>query len=560
MSNRMKKDMSLLMLLMSVLSFIIMPTSVYAQSADYCTATGTLEPCPNCPKYQLWHIPTTCAAVPQGGSSVNPIFDWDATYGYCEQKTATGYLGYPGTGGQPGTIGGAPNAAAGSGSSGGINIVNNKLIMNICCCPDACDFEEGWVVGIEIEILTKGVYWATDPNVPLFDPAVANCYGGGNDLGDNCLYGLTFSRWNKGTTSALHTAPCSNSYQPVNSLVNETDNVDTMKIAYYNSARQLTTQGATPTSSSALPCTANGGAKILRTPTPYDGYELTSADIAGNFCDFWFDVPAMIAYSSEVTAGATVQIKAKLLVSPPYMNPYNEGGVDTNCDDLADGATFGGLSYLRPAGDPGIVGTAGTATENDPPRCQAIGAFVGTGWLDVAPVGIVDANDTGCEWTWPQSFCPECQSPCSCTKDVGIICCTESVTPVSSCIYFPYVLSGLMNNSGVGWVTGIGLSRICDPATGSNPEVSLTLTSCEGVDYTATAPFNYCLGETGMTIDGMISDLTWTPEIPDGAQGQWVLRVNANFVIDGYQFNYNNLGGGAMFGAGVLPRQSCPCQ
>lgn len=529
MSKTLKKDMSLLMVLMAVLSFVIMPVSAYA--ARVCTEA---EKCPSCPKSQLWNIPVTCDALPQGMTGGNAVFDFDATYGYCQQALpGGGYLGYPGTRNR--------------------QIVNNKLVVDICCCPDACDFVVGDVIGVELEILTKGVYWTTDVDVPalggLLGYNASNCYGGGliSPIGSvtaptvgSYMHALTFSRHTKNTV-------CNLSTQPADSLTVETDNVDQLKVAYYTAQRQLTDQAGSGTAG-----ISNGRAKILRTPSPYDGYELTQADVIGNLCDFWIDVPAMVAVQGEVDRGAVVQLRAKILVSRAYNNALVAGGVDPSCTDDGNthANTLSNLSYLRPTGDPGIIGLAGTAFENDPPRCQATnGSFVGTG---------VGGTPAGCSWRWPSTFCPECQSPCSCTIDIGILCCESTVAPTACCIYFPYVLSGLQNENGIGWVTGIGLTRISNPAEGATPNVTLTLTDSAGVKYTANPPFGYVLGEVGMSIDGMISDLTWTPAIPaDHAGGQWWLKVDANFGIDGYQFNLNNAGNGAMFGAGVLPRQGC---
>lgn len=504
MKMRTKKDVSILMVALAIISFVVMPA--YAQP-DYCTEEGSLEPCPNCPKYQLWHIPANCdEQLDQGevSAALSP-FDWDATYGYCEQPLAGGgYLGYPGT--------------------QDIDVVNNKLIINICCCEDACEFQQGWVVGVELEILTSGVYWANDANVLDFastanglDPEATTCYQGD--------YSLMFSRWNKGTGSSLHTQPCSQDTQRDANVTND----GTFKISYYNASRTWVNGPS-----------LNNYAKIIRTPTPYDGYEITATDVTNNLCDFWIDVPAMQIAANQVPAsGTTVQVQAKLLVAPPYTNAFTDGGVDPDCDDAA---TLGNLSYLRPAGDPGIG--------IDPPLCQTVaGGQTGTGWTECAdPAGDLTLADCGCAWTWPASFCPECESPCSCTKDVGIVCCEPEELEISNCIYFPYVIVDGMDDNGYGWATGVGLTKICGASTGT---IDFTLTDCEGGVFTGSTTISNCyvnmIDEIALTGDG------------EPAPGAAWLRVQATDVmIDGYQFLYQITDNG-MFGAGTLPRLGCPC-
>ncbi len=41
---------------------------------------------------------------------------------------------------------------------------NCKVVFNICSCPESCNTKVGTTIGLQMEILTQGVYWAYDPN------------------------------------------------------------------------------------------------------------------------------------------------------------------------------------------------------------------------------------------------------------------------------------------------------------------------------------------------------------------------------------------------------------
>lgn len=227
-----------------------------------------------------------------------------------------------------------------------------KLVLNVCSCPNACDFEAGWVIGVELRILTAGVYWAEDSNTPAFADAGTNCYQGD--------YELNFSRYPNANAACL-----------------ATQHTDTFKVAYFDGDGNRV-----PGPGSQI---ANR-AKIIRTIAPFDGYELTTADISGQLCAFWIDVPAMQADPWEITPGSLVVLRMSMLTAEPL-----NGSAGCTAPD-----------YLRPV------------TPAAPPACQADnGGIMGNG---------------ECAWTWDRMFCPDCADSCYCDKVLGVLgCCSKRV-------------------------------------------------------------------------------------------------------------------------------------
>jgi hypothetical protein len=474
--------------------------------------------CPACNKCDPWHIPAgRCATLTQGQTAQNTIFDWDATYGYCEQgggATATN------------------NAA----------LRNCKAVFDLCNCePDACDFQVGWVIGIQMKILEPGVYFAGDANLVPFPAQTGvnnNCYS------DN-TYELRFKRFREGTTGTAGYYPTSTCADGVPMA-----NWDTMKVSYY--ANEAAADAGNP-----MTGPGTSGATIIRTPTPYDGWEISPADAAQNLCEWWFDMPAMIA-SGAITPGNHVNVELSLFVAEPlttdaagyadrsYLrsNPVLTGGTATASPDWAMGTPPYDVQgqYWLHDGNIGVAPGPFDCYDKEAPLY--ISNTADPGYLGQAPCDpdqTLLAGTGACLWTWrgDEQICSRCKI-CKCVIDVGILCCDAAEG--AFCLLFPYVLQGLDE-----WSTGIGLSTLCTPAAGLTPSVTLTLTDCQGAAFNHTiSPFGNCLGNGGMTIDQMVSEYGWTP-----AAGQGWLKVTSNVVVDGYQFNMYNANG-LVFGAGVL--------
>jgi hypothetical protein len=546
----------------------------------------TLTTCQPCDKCTPWHIRAAgCTAVdPQlGGGSVAVPFDWDATYGYCEQSGAATLPAYQ----TPGYNNTAQRRC--------------RAVLDICTCEDACDFAEGWVLGVQMQIVDQngaaipGVYFTNDPDVPMFSgvlPAAAytadpNAFDDLNAANTVCYsansYQLRFRRLPK----VAHTTPCTTTsfldgytanVDNINATLGARTSYDTMKVTYFTNAGVVTAPG-------------NNNATSLRTVTPYDAYELTPDDIRRQLCNWWFDVPAMIASGTAMSqSGQHVYVKISLLASAPlntiipnalerrdYLRPENADPALPPVEDVEALRTFSIASPPYQYGTPpyqsqgqfwewipcgllagqnqdctgllaGFDGDNDGLTHRDAGATAADTNLVGTG---------------ACEWEWDQRFCPDCASPCSCLIDLGILCCpTDPTIADTYCLTFPYVTQYMAN-----WETGIGLTRLCPPANGATPTVTLRLTDCTGTTFTHTinptaANENLqCIfiNDAGALRNGgvLVSQMVdWYPGWSAAAAGQAMLRVEANFKIGGYQFNmFSN--GTQMYGAGVMPWAGC---
>lgn len=526
--------------------------SGYAQVTDI-----AIPGCDPCQKCELWNIPANgCSELLQGQTATQTVFDWDATYGYCQQQGTANF-----------TYAGTQNHA----------VRNCRLVVNICRCEDTCLYDEGWVVGVQMEILTPGVYFAVDPDVPRFDGSATAKPAGFDNInvaGTNCYSENTYQLRFRRSANANVTEACGTS----DMLAAGRTTYDTMKIQYYQNTTTAN-QGTELTWAQNGPgATGERLAKVIKTPTPYDGWELTDDDRRNQRCHFWFDVPAMIA-SGTVTSGQHVELKTSILFSPPlvevepsdaarinYLRPENATTTLPPAVDHDTGRWVNGeADWLL--GAPPFIGQ-GEYWEND---CGNNTACATAGFNGNPADGLShadgDATDIAtyigsgqCLWEWDNQygtgFCPDCAQSCSCTIDLGILCCEAAEG--AFCKTFPYVLQQADDEDGNGspdWSTGIALSRLCSPAEGITPTVTLTLTDCDGTEFTHTiSDFGNCLSNPGMTVDQMVSEYGWTP-----VAGQAWLQVDSNFPIGGYQFNMY-YGFGNMFGAGVLPIDCEGCQ
>lgn len=440
-------------------------------------------------------------------------------------------------------------------------------------------------MGIQLRIMTAGVYWAADTNVPAFSPTLwgnnpdanAQNIGAGINCYSEDTHNLRFSRHEIG-------AGCTGDVST--NISDDADQISHLRVAYY----------ANETAAALNQSLASAGGTILRTPTPYDGWEITAEDAARDECEWQIDMPAMIASGANITPGATVYVEAKLMFAPPlpinadgYVDPsylrenpvlvdydrlvtndtidwpegtppyFAQGQYWVNTLNTTLGPTIDGYDKANPifhdcawySNNTGATCCPPSATR--PAACEPYYAQDRNLIVDILADPTEDRfRGTGaCLWKWKDLLCGEC-SECVCITPVGILCEGDVVTPDTTyCIMYPYVLFGYAD-----WSSGIGLNRLCDPAEGNTPWVQITLTDCTGTPYTHREdPFDRCLGEAGYTVDQMISEWGWTPNADNDGRGQGWLKVTSNFPLDGYQFNMFN-DGSMVFGAGVLA-QSC---
>jgi hypothetical protein len=181
---------------------------------------------------------------------------------------------------------------------------NCKVILNICSCPDACNTNVGTKIGIQMEILTPGVYWAYDPN--SYDE-------------DNDYATVNFNLFSKYMTSAQI---CADKEQPKNFG----------RVRYYLSATQTFNDKGkyvrTPKDErsplgdgSTYYGTTNTTGDCFTTVPAANQVKVIESDIATDYtvttddrgkCMFWIDIPAM-RLDGTAKAGDAIQVRVTLL-------------------------------------------------------------------------------------------------------------------------------------------------------------------------------------------------------------------------------------------------------
>jgi len=169
---------------------------------------------------------------------------------------------------------------------------NCKFVINICECPAACEIKKGEKVGIQMEILTPGVFWVNngqDINTVSFSMYNANIQEACGDV--NPINGTFkdikyYESFNRVTNVSNHVG-----YQPVNE-------------------RKLLA-GPWPLLTN-VPAGVNGNrVQALQSEISGD-YMLQDPEVVAKRCLWVIDIPPMIL-DSTATRGATIQVKVRLL-------------------------------------------------------------------------------------------------------------------------------------------------------------------------------------------------------------------------------------------------------
>lgn len=134
-------------------------------------------------------------------------------------------------------------------------------------------------------------------------------------------------------------------------------------------------------------------------------------------------------------------------------------------------------------------------------------------------------------------ICAECAAVCECTIDVAKACCDCGVVPYG-CIYFPYVLTGSSP-----WMTGLVVTNLNSSVAIADMEATFTLTDSAGNEFTYIKT-DFESKVWAFALDTELPNFSGTP-----APGSAWLKVETNFMVDGYEFLCDGV-----FGAGTLPR------
>jgi hypothetical protein len=157
-----------------------------------------------------------------------------------------------------------------------------------------------------------------------------------------------------------------------------------------------------------------------------------------------------------------------------------------------------------------------------------------------------------------QTTCETCKDICEMDIPVATLCCPSAT---STCLYFPYMLSGMNSVEDGSWSAGFAVSNL-----GSlNPDNYIIVTLVDALGNTFVSDevaFNNQINAWAVDniVPGAPGALNWT--IPSGqaadapAKGACMVRVQGNFQMDGYTFLYANddRPGGLKFGGATLSR------
>lgn len=130
-----------------------------------------------------------------------------------------------------------------------------------------------------------------------------------------------------------------------------------------------------------------------------------------------------------------------------------------------------------------------------------------------------------------------CQVICECIVEVATICPEETgVEAGGGCVYFPYVIVQYNN-----WATGIAISNVGGTVTPANMKAEFKLTDKTGKIFKYTInPGGFTTTNWSAVLDGILDKFDGTP-----AAGPAWLRIDTNFLVDGYQFVTDGIFGGS---------------
>jgi len=243
--------------------------------------------CGTCSKCSIQNVPCGETTTTDQGKVVGKArndcpFDYDNAYGYC------------------------PNQDEINASGNGIEKRKCRVLLNICECPDKCNLVKGTKIGIQMTVLTKGVYWAEDVNTD----------DGKENSTDNSTDNNTVWFYNYSSADSSAVGAC----QPDRDKMPRTKNFGTIK--YYQ--KLIEKAGAT----GMIVRTASGPGKpaagCLTTDVPAanrmtviesdmdNDYVIMDTDVRDKLCTFWIDMPAL-RLDGNAVKGDEIKVRVSLL-------------------------------------------------------------------------------------------------------------------------------------------------------------------------------------------------------------------------------------------------------
>jgi len=275
--------------------FLSATAQAYETEANNVAVMGN-EDCVSCEKCSSASVP-----LPETGQFCP--FDYDDTdpesqfnkddYGYC------------------------PNSGDGEYDTAGKPLSRRKchFIMNVCSCPDAYykeyELDEGTLIGIQMTILTEGVYWAEDPKA----------YEDRNGGGERTIWFNNYP-----SRQAACDAPADDlikNFGPVRYYQTPRETINSKAMLLREPIIEVTQM----VGCSDGPVPALNKSQVIEWKEK-DYHYVTGAEDAEN-CWFRIDIPAM-RLDNTAQRGDAIRIRASLIWPPKY-NPMYFSGYQCEC-------------------------------------------------------------------------------------------------------------------------------------------------------------------------------------------------------------------------------------
>jgi hypothetical protein len=175
---------------------------------------------------------------------------------------------------------------------------NCRVIFDVCACPEGCETTIGTKIGIQMTILTPGVYWAQDDNT--WDPA------GNNGQGWNPIW--------FGVSPAGTSLYCGTNAQDRN--FGEIKYYQTVEEKFNDKGKFIRTPKnvGVPADGCLTSIPAANKVKVLESVlrTEDEDYDYAIRAEDATQCKFWIDIPAM-RLDGTAKQGDAIQVRITLL-------------------------------------------------------------------------------------------------------------------------------------------------------------------------------------------------------------------------------------------------------
>lgn len=373
---------------------------------------------------------------------------------------------------------------------------SGQIVFDLCTCEkEACDMQIGHILGVKIQIVTPGVYWA-------YDPAVTTNLLSARDINNNQLR-FGFSRTQAGACNGAM------------------DKYFT-QVGYYNSRNVSAGAEVTP-NRGTLPAInrANGNdANVILVRKP-GGFQITAQQTGNGACKVLLDIPAMIVNPAEYKdsmEGQPIQIKIS-----PFTESVRATAITTDDTPSLNPMNFNEAIANYDLNSNGSNGTT-------------------------VPWDVLTPPNVDREWgIFTKYLCEDCHEPCSCTYTVGMFCC-DAMGAYS--LLYPYFADDAGESD---YWNGVAITNLSDKAG------TATLTIYEADGDVGTAKIDVpAYGVKAYLLSG-IPGATITKKGTAAGAGtlfdtRCYIQVDTDFSADGFAMISDNANNGASMG--YLPRQA----